>query len=82
MCSKKPFFNIHNTGWITHAQVHPDKNCHPGATEAMKRLNDAYQRLTKGEATTGRVLPVGKSAAGQEGAGGKPPKVISVKTQR
>jgi len=25
-------------------KVHPDKNSHPGATDAFKKLNDAFQR--------------------------------------
>jgi DnaJ-class molecular chaperone len=59
--------------------VHPDKNSHPGATEAFKRLKDAYQRLAKGEEKTAAVLAV--SVPAQKKDPEKPPKVISVKTQ-
>jgi hypothetical protein len=60
--------------------VHPDKNAHPGATEAMKRLNDAYQRLARGAAKTDKVLPLDKEHIAAKAE--KPPKVILVKNNR
>ena len=57
--------------------MHPDKNSHPGATEAFKRLKDAYERLTNGEPGTASVLAIGQPTAGR-----KPPRVISVKIHK
>jgi hypothetical protein len=60
--------------------VHPDKNSHPGASEAMKRLNNAFQRLEKGEPRTRPVVAVAIPQQRKEAE--KPPKVISVKTHK
>ena len=64
--------------------VHPDQNLHPGATEAFKKLNDAYKKLTTGEPLNSKSLLVENNAHKDSTEDSKklPPKVVRVKTRR
>ena len=60
--------------------VHPDKNAHPGATEAFKKLQHAYEKMSAGEKDSSAALDIGNIT--QLKGAGKPPKVISVKVKK
>ena len=64
--------------------VHPDQNLHPGATEAFKKLNDAYEKLTAGEPLNSKSLLVENNAHKDSTEDSKklPPKVVSVKANK
>ena len=62
-------------------KVHPDKNSHPGATNAMKKLNDAYSKLSNGAHNGSPALEIDTTNPSLTKAG-KPPKVISVTTNK
>ena len=64
--------------------VHPDQNLHPGATEAFKKLNDAYEKLTAGEPLNSKSLLVENNAHKDATEDSKklPPKVVSVKANK
>ncbi|XP_023331500.1 uncharacterized protein LOC111703703 isoform X2 [Eurytemora carolleeae] len=57
-------------------KVHPDKNSHPGATDAFKKLKDAYQSGSRGSELALKITSNPSTSTG------KPPKVISVTTNR
>ena len=59
--------------------LHPDKNSHPGATEAFKKLSDAYEAVKSGKSRSTPALAIDAPENGPES---KPPKVISVKTAK
>jgi hypothetical protein len=59
--------------------VDPDKNSHPGAVEARKKLKDAYYRLNHGETKTALALAISKPA---QSTATKLSKVISIKPQK
>ena len=64
-------------------KVHPDKNCHPGATNAFKKLNDAHQRLSQGGYNGSEpALKITQSSGSESVLSGNPPKVISVTTNK
>ena len=58
--------------------LHPDKNCHAGATEGFKILQHANENLMKCEPTSMAALKVDKIKSNVTKT--YPPKVISVKT--
>ena len=60
--------------------VHPDKNLHPGATQAFKKLGDAYERAKKGCSLQARALEIQCKSAVSECL--KPPKVVKVKSKK
>ena len=39
--------------------LHPDKNSRPGATEAFKKLQHAYEKISAGEKAGTRALDIG-----------------------
>ena len=60
--------------------LHPDKNSHPGATEAFKKLQHAYEKIKAGERFGTRALDIGDPPQPKKTI--IPPKVISVKTKK
>eukprot|EP00092_Neocalanus_flemingeri_P000553 GFUD01000587.1.p1 GENE.GFUD01000587.1~~GFUD01000587.1.p1 ORF type:complete len:544 (+),score=139.17 GFUD01000587.1:25-1632(+) len=61
--------------------LHPDKNSHPGSTDAFKKLQHAYQEMTAGKSHSTNALNIGKVPATKANVI-RPPKVISVKVQK
>jgi hypothetical protein len=61
--------------------VHPDRNLHPGAAEAFRKLTDTYEKLAKGKAKNSRALSV-KGPTEKGASEKKLPKIISVKTNQ
>ena len=59
--------------------IHPDKNSHPGATEAFKKLNHACEEINRGKWPDCPALQVHQSKTSSPE---KPPKVVSVKTKK
>ncbi|XP_023348834.1 uncharacterized protein LOC111717566 [Eurytemora carolleeae] len=55
-------------------KVHPDKNSHPGAKDAFKKLNDAFERLSTGSRGSEPALEITSTPSRLTG---KPPMVIS-----
>jgi len=76
--------------------LHPDKNSHPGATEAFKKLQDAYNAINDGKSKSTPALKIEspqtdtkdlffsspKIESPQTDTKDKPPKVISVVTDK
>ena len=60
--------------------VHPDKNSHPGATEAFKKVQHAFEQTKSGNWVDYPALKI--SPVKKEGMTKAPPKVVSVKTQK
>ncbi|XP_023331505.1 uncharacterized protein LOC111703709 [Eurytemora carolleeae] len=56
-------------------KVHPTKNSHPKATDALKKLNDAFERLSTGSRGSEPALKITSTPSRLTR---KPPKVISV----
>ena len=59
--------------------LHPDKNSHPGATEAFKKLQHAYETISGGKSKLANALKITSPKAASNG---KPPKVLNVKTDK
>ena len=63
--------------------LHPDKNLHEGATDAFKVLQDAHEKLAKGDPPTAKVLAVeARSKKSSSSKNAKPPKVIKIRTDK
>ena len=60
--------------------LHPDKNSHPGATDAFKKLQHSYQEMSSGKSNSTKSLDIGNVP--QPKTDIKPPKVITVKVQK
>ena len=58
--------------------VHPDKNSHPGATEAFKKVQHAFTEFNNGNWADYPALQIEQA---KPKTVGKPPKVVSVKTK-
>ena len=59
--------------------LHPDKNSHPGATKAFKKLRHAFEAIRAGESKATHALEI-KSLEAESSS--KPPKVLRVKTDK
>ena len=59
--------------------VHPDKNSHPGANEAFKKLGDAFEKLKSGKFRNFPALEVTMPPVEEEKI---PPKVVKVRTNK
>ena len=57
--------------------LHPDKNSHPGATKAFKKLRHAFEAISAGKSKDTHALEI-KSLEAE--LSNKPPKVLRVKT--
>lgn len=58
--------------------VHPDKNCHPGATEAFKKVKHAFDEVNKGSSSSMKAIRIEQVPQAKS----KPPKVVSVKYEK
>ena len=59
--------------------LHPDKNSHPGATKAFKKLRHAFEVISAGKSKATHALEI-KSLEAESSS--KPPKVLGVKTDK
>ena len=59
--------------------VHPDKNSHPGATEAFKKVQNAYEEFKAGRFSGHSALKIEQPKTSKLS---RPPKVVSVKTKK
>ena len=57
--------------------LHPDRNSHPGAREAFKKLQHAYETISAGKSKLTNALQIKRPKAESSS---KPPKVLNVKT--
>ena len=59
--------------------VHPDKNSHPGATEAFKKVQHAFEKIKEGNC---KIFPALEITSVKRDVISKPPKVMSVRTKK